>query len=285
MVSKAANLGSIEAKLCLGYMCSIGFSILHYDPQKLKNELAIKWYKKSCELGDSQSAYNLGLLYENDQKIKNKSEAEKWFKMAVQFDNNNLYAKAKLGRILINKGNSDENEKMEGIEMLKYAAGKWIGYGQTFLGEAYERVMLHNFVLEIFVLQIKFLAGEEDIENVIKIYVEELSIIMTIKGCRYVKAPVLHAKIDLLHLIPGKLTLYLEKINNFYNEDNSVNVPFGRAAEWYIANHSLLKDRRLKSQSRLYTSELVKEGYITIQSRRRSRLYGMANYNWENKVY
>src|ERR1043165_9796137 len=50
-----------------------------------------------------------------------------------------------------------------------------------------------------------------------------------------------------------------------YNEDNSVNVPFRRAAEWYIANHSLLKNRRLKSQSRLYTSELVKEEYITIQ--------------------
>ncbi|GET01685.1 hypothetical protein GLOIN_2v1872702 [Rhizophagus clarus] len=50
-----------------------------------------------------------------------------------------------------------------------------------------------------------------------------------------------------------------------YNEDNSVKVPFGRVVEWYISNHSLLKNRRLKSQSRLYTSELVKEGYITIQ--------------------
>jgi hypothetical protein len=50
-----------------------------------------------------------------------------------------------------------------------------------------------------------------------------------------------------------------------YNEDNSVKVPFGRAAEWYISNHPLLKNRRLKSQSRLYTSELIKEGYITVQ--------------------
>ncbi|UZO18616.1 uncharacterized protein OCT59_009928 [Rhizophagus irregularis] len=279
---KAADLGSIEAKLCLGYMCSIGFSILHYDPQKAKKwykevidtiekaeatdkkateenatnevtenaskelvriatrnvallyhnsyvikpfewknfvkitklneltfkkltkqklELAIKWYKKSCELGDSQSAYNLGLLYENDQKIKNKSEAEKWFKMAVQFDNNNLYAKAKLGRILINKGNSDENEKMEGIEMLKYAAENGLVMGQTFLGEAYERGQIGEKIndkeaikfyfkaakqnrgyyshvaqlrLRDFRASNKILAGEEDIENVIKIYVEEL---------------------------------------------------------------------------------------------------------------
>ncbi|GBC29331.2 hypothetical protein GLOIN_2v1545986 [Rhizophagus irregularis DAOM 181602=DAOM 197198] len=332
---KAADLGSIEAKLCLGYMCSIGFSILHYDPQKAKKwykevidtiekaeatdkkateenatnevtenaskelvriatrnvallyhnsyvikpfewknfvkitklneltfkkltkqklELAIKWYKKSCELGDSQSAYNLGLLYENDQKIKNKSEAEKWFKMAVQFDNNNLYAKAKLGRILINKGNSDENEKMEGIEMLKYAAENGLVMGQTFLGEAYERGQIGEKIndkeaikfyfkaakqnrgyyshvaqlrLRDFRASNKILAGEEDIENVIKIYVEELK---------------------------------------YYYDDNSVNVPFGRAAEWYIANHSLLKDRRLKSQSRLYTSELVKEGIDDIIS-------------------
>ncbi|GES96334.1 hypothetical protein GLOIN_2v1872702 [Rhizophagus clarus] len=50
-----------------------------------------------------------------------------------------------------------------------------------------------------------------------------------------------------------------------YNEDKSVKLPFGHIAEWYISNHSLLKNRCLKSQSRLYTSELVKEGYITIQ--------------------
>ena len=49
-----------------------------------------------------------------------------------------------------------------------------------------------------------------------------------------------------------------------YNEDNSVKVPFGRVAEWYIANHPLLKDRRLKCQSRLYTSSLVKEEIINI---------------------
>ncbi|CAB4375444.1 unnamed protein product [Rhizophagus irregularis] len=49
-----------------------------------------------------------------------------------------------------------------------------------------------------------------------------------------------------------------------YNEDNSVNVPFGRAAEWYIANHSLLKDRRLKSQSH----ELLEQ----INSKKRDKL-------------
>ncbi len=31
-----------------------------------------------------------------------------------------------------------------------------------------------------------------------------------------------------------------------YNENNFVKVPFNKTAEWYIANHSLLKDRHLK---------------------------------------
>ncbi|CAB4495143.1 unnamed protein product [Rhizophagus irregularis] len=33
-----------------------------------------------------------------------------------------------------------------------------------------------------------------------------------------------------------------------YNDDGSVNVPFGRAAEWYISNANLLKNHRLKNQ-------------------------------------
>src|SRR6266542_5865936 len=50
-----------------------------------------------------------------------------------------------------------------------------------------------------------------------------------------------------------------------YNEDNSVKVSFGRAAEWYIANHLLLKNRRLKCQSRQYTPDLVKKGIINVE--------------------
>ncbi|CAB4375443.1 unnamed protein product [Rhizophagus irregularis] len=176
------------------------FTFKKLTRQKL--DLAIKWYKKSYELGDSQSAYNLGLLYESDQKIKNESEAEKWFKMAKQLDRYNLYAKAKLGRILINKHNADENEKMEGIEMLKYAAENGLVMGQTFLGEAYERGQIGEKIndkeaikfyfkaakqnrgyyshvaqlrLRDFRALNKILEGEEDIENVIKMYVKELN--------------------------------------------------------------------------------------------------------------
>jgi len=49
-----------------------------------------------------------------------------------------------------------------------------------------------------------------------------------------------------------------------YNDDNTVNIPFGRVAEWYILNNPLLKDIRLKCQSRRRTSELVKENLISI---------------------
>ncbi len=65
-----------------------------------------------------------------------------------------------------------------------------------------------------------------------------------------------------------------------YNEDNSVKVPFGRAAEWYIANHPLLKNRRLKCQSRQYTPGLVKKGIINVE-----RVEGAVDFvEWTTKV-
>ncbi|GES97338.1 protein kinase [Rhizophagus clarus] len=206
---EADKLGSIEAKLCLEYMYSIGFNTSSYDPQKAKElfkevikavdktevatanrevlteelltkqklEIAMKWYEKSCELGDSQSAYYLGLLYESDHEIKNEDETVKWFKMAVKLDKNHLYAKAKLGRNLINKDN-----------------------GQAFLGDAYERGQIGKEINTKEAIKFYFKAAEqnsgyyshvaqfrlknfraleiipagEKIENVLKLYVEEL---------------------------------------------------------------------------------------------------------------
>ncbi|CAG8678690.1 uncharacterized protein OCT59_015200 [Rhizophagus irregularis] len=185
---KAEKLGSLEAKLCLGYMHSIGK--LHFDPKKAKdlfkgviNKLetlnndeekelsriamrnmaliyhnshlkrplevsnltkvkklsdlkvnnlakiklkrAFKWYEKSFNLYDSQSAYNLGLLYESDDGIKkDENQAEYYFRKAVEFSNkndiNDIFAKKKLGKILSNK--EDVNEKMEGLRLLTEAA-------------------------------------------------------------------------------------------------------------------------------------------------------------------
>ncbi|CAB4408490.1 unnamed protein product [Rhizophagus irregularis] len=50
-----------------------------------------------------------------------------------------------------------------------------------------------------------------------------------------------------------------------YNSDNTVNVPFGRAADWYINNIPMLKVCRLKHQSRQKTPQLAKEGFIEIE--------------------
>jgi site-specific DNA-adenine methylase len=52
-----------------------------------------------------------------------------------------------------------------------------------------------------------------------------------------------------------------------YNDDNTVNVPFGRVAEWYTSNHLLLKSIKLKSQSRKNTSELVKISLLLVELR------------------
>ncbi|RHZ89429.1 hypothetical protein Glove_14g63 [Diversispora epigaea] len=49
-----------------------------------------------------------------------------------------------------------------------------------------------------------------------------------------------------------------------YNSDNTVSIPFGRVAEWYLLKHPLLKDTRLKSQSRLKIPRLIKEEIIEL---------------------
>ncbi|CAG8654726.1 4377_t:CDS:10 [Funneliformis caledonium] len=58
-----------------------------------------------------------------------------------------------------------------------------------------------------------------------------------------------------------------------YNNDGSVNVPFGRAAEWYLANLPILENCRLKNQSRQITPALIKAGIITIE-----RVQGAVDY-------
>jgi hypothetical protein len=64
-----------------------------------------------------------------------------------------------------------------------------------------------------------------------------------------------------------------------YNNDGSVNVPFGRAAEWYLANVPILENCRLKNQSRQITPSLVKTGILTVE-----RVQGAADYlEWETK--
>ncbi|PKY57810.1 hypothetical protein RhiirA4_549817 [Rhizophagus irregularis] len=74
----------------------------------------------------------LGLLYENNfyDSIKNKIEenkkkAEELFEKAVE--GNNLYAKAKLGRILINN-KKDEKDYEKAVEFYSKAARQRRGY-------------------------------------------------------------------------------------------------------------------------------------------------------------
>ena len=65
-----------------------------------------------------------------------------------------------------------------------------------------------------------------------------------------------------------------------YNNDGSVNVPFGRAAEWYLANIPILENCRLKNQSRQITPALIKAGILTIE-----RVQEAADYlEWTTKL-
>jgi len=94
-------------------------------------EVAKDWYIKSFNLGDGQSAYHLGLLYEKNYGDMN--EAEKWFGEGAKL--NNLYAKAKFGRTLVDKKDIDG-----GVQMLNETAEKGLVMGQTFLGEFNENL-------------------------------------------------------------------------------------------------------------------------------------------------
>ncbi|GBC42759.1 hypothetical protein GLOIN_2v1777145 [Rhizophagus irregularis DAOM 181602=DAOM 197198] len=71
-----------------------------------------------------------------------------------------------------------------------------------------------------------------------------------------------------------------ENFIEYNTAENSVNVPFGRTAEYYLKNHPLLKNIRLKSQSQKKTPELVKEGIITIE-----RVEGAVDFiEWRTKT-
>ncbi|GES93932.1 hypothetical protein GLOIN_2v1481253 [Rhizophagus clarus] len=93
------------------------FSFLRVDNNRpLYLKKAGKWYHKSLQLVDSQSAYQLGWLYENNfygsinDKIKeNKNKAENCLKW------------------------------LRGLKMLEDTAEKGLDMGQTYLGEFYEK--------------------------------------------------------------------------------------------------------------------------------------------------
>jgi hypothetical protein len=46
-----------------------------------------------------------------------------------------------------------------------------------------------------------------------------------------------------------------------YNDDDTVNMPFGRAAEWYISNHPLLKKYSFEMSESKKNSRLDQSRY------------------------
>lgn len=71
-----------------------------------------------------------------------------------------------------------------------------------------------------------------------------------------------------------------ENFIQYNTAENSVNVAFGRPAEYYLKNHPLLKNIRLKSQSRKKTPELIKKEIISIE-----RVEGAVDFmEWTTKT-
>ncbi|CAB5217590.1 unnamed protein product [Rhizophagus irregularis] len=71
-----------------------------------------------------------------------------------------------------------------------------------------------------------------------------------------------------------------ENFIQYNTAENSVSVPFGRVAEYYLKNHPLLKNIRLKSQSRKKTPELIKEELILVE-----RVEGAVDFiEWRTKT-
>ena len=65
-----------------------------------------------------------------------------------------------------------------------------------------------------------------------------------------------------------------------YNDDGSVNVPFGRTAEWYLANVPILQNCRLKNQSKQITQKLIKAEILTVK-----RVQGAVDYlEWTTRT-
>ena len=71
-----------------------------------------------------------------------------------------------------------------------------------------------------------------------------------------------------------------ENFIQYNTAENSVNVSFGRAAEYYLKSHPLLKNIRLKSQSWKKTPELIKKEIISVK-----RVEGAVDFvEWKTKT-
>ncbi len=93
-LNKAAEQGDAKGQYNLGVMYGKGNGV----PQDYK--LAMKWYAKAAEQGDAKALYNLGIMHGKGNGVpQDYIKAHMWMNLSiVEFKNNELKAKAKIGR-------------------------------------------------------------------------------------------------------------------------------------------------------------------------------------------
>lgn len=126
-------------------------------------EQSVEWYKKSAELGDKYAQYSLGLLYENEEGIKDWRQAVDYFEQAAEaelpeaqyklsfymkddtdaFDlcrkaaeQGHAEAQNRLG-LLYRKGEGVEKNSSKGVEWYKKSAENGCSWGQYNLAICY----------------------------------------------------------------------------------------------------------------------------------------------------
>ena len=99
-------------------------------------EQAVKKYRIAAELGDANSQFWLGRLYQQGQGVKQDyQEAVKWYRKAA--DQGNSYAQNNLGR-LYQQGRGVKQDYQEAAKWYRKAAEQGNSYAQNSLGWLYE---------------------------------------------------------------------------------------------------------------------------------------------------
>jgi TPR repeat protein len=122
----AAELGDSAAMRKLGTCYLSGWNI-QQDPGE-----AEKWYRRSVELGDVKTIYNLGVLFFD---AKNFEESLKWFRQAV--DLGMPEAMSALGS-LYSSGNGVEKNLTEAVEWYRRGAELGEATAMSHLGFCYQ---------------------------------------------------------------------------------------------------------------------------------------------------
>lgn len=116
LLSKAAELGDINAQFYLGFMYAHGYGVVQDYPK------AVAWFSKSAELGNARGQYNLGTMYSHGYGVeKDYNKAITWYRRAAI--RGDIAAQAKMG-FMYEKGLGTNQDITKAIEWYRKAASQ-----------------------------------------------------------------------------------------------------------------------------------------------------------------